>query len=1177
MSGYSVEVQKNTPCERGTIMITSYHTSLQNSNSVKSGFKYLGRNCPVCSGKRKDCRESLQTGLIHCRSTDGVIGWHFLGEDNLGFGLWRSQQDTDAWNDERRREYQEKRERERQAELDRSKQSLSAKERDQAIRQIIKQLSLSENDRAILLKRNFLSDDRIANYRSVDQWQKLRFEVSNRLAGTNYKGNGLNNPIKGILVPIPDENGNYTALRLYNPDHINNDYGKYTWLSSAKRELTNKLQNNENPIAVYYPKEITSPYIGLCEGLEFKSAIASDRLGIPMIGFSGSNFTLSPNTLKESLEVIKGNFSQPITIVLFPDAGSVINKNIYPSYLKTLSMLESWGYSVSVAYWEQGYSKEVGDIDEVADLSSIRYISKQDFINLDQDIKQTAETLKNDLIKQLGVFGGLIKKTFNNINRKQSKQPYIPTPEGNPDETIYLKLNEYDLIPPPDQYRGQKIILQTKGLSDEQKSRHRANVYEITARLGYKGLLDTSHCGSGKSYVMGELNPYHFYLEKEGEPQRTRSIIYTSPQPRNPTTVAIEELYTEMPTRHAGYVTDGYKLTPAGNPIRYRPQSDDVAPDMMIGENNCINYKQFLSLRSHGQSTKGLCGSCPFFDQCKKGTGAGYGFLFEMFITLANARNIRCHPLSLSTEMVSNKVVINDEFTISYQPIFKVEITKEQLLEEITQAIAVIPSLSSIAGSIFKLAGLTDPDDAHKKFGYDTQECLKTLGELPENIAEIIAGVQFWEEQENEKLLIPDDDGKYPESKPRWLSTLLTIWNSGDSDKLAGAITANRKISISVKNTDPADLFDAAYFTAYQDATTTPSRLALLLGVQTTDFLWVAEEPPVLDNLTIQPVNIGALCGNDRSEDLQKRIEILRNSDRYKDIPTIEYKKYAHPSDLIHGSDARGSNSFEGKEELAVIGLYRKNMTAVLDEYICLTGRRISIADSDYDFCKYYSDGNFAELIQTLGRNRAARYPKKPFTVTIFDDGLSTQGLENFGYKVAPVMGIEEVCPEASPRGTNLFYRVLLFFEGLVGSVEVKKITQGEVATACNCSIARLKQLSANLQGGWTALKEGIIRLIYIAKGKLDLTAEMNKCGFTQDELSFFYSTYIPLLKGQYGYDPEGTFEEVKVLLDGGILYAEGLPPSQAAWILYVIFRRLINLSDMPAIMAMLVPESEFA
>jgi hypothetical protein len=203
--------------------------------------------------------------------------------------------------------------------------------------------------------------------------------------------------------------------------------------------------------------------------------------------------------------------------------------------------------------------------------------------------------------------------------------------------------------------------------------------------------------------------------------------------------------------------------------------------------------------------------------------------------------------------------------------------------------------------------------------------------------------------------------------------------------------------------------------------------------------------------------------------------------------------------------------------------------------------------------------------------------------VTIFDDGLSTQGLENFGYKVAPVMSIEEICPEASPKGTNLYYRMMLFIEGEIerlgkGAIDqIKKVTQKQMATACGCSIARLKQVSANLEGGWTSIIKGIVALINISKGRLDLTAEMDKCGFSKDDLAFLYGTYIPMLRGQYGYDPDGTFEEVKVLLDNGILYAEGLPPSQAAWILYVVMRRLISLSDMPAIMAMFAPETEFA
>ena len=34
---------------------------------MPSTFRPLKRNCPICSGTRRDCRESTHTGLIHCR------------------------------------------------------------------------------------------------------------------------------------------------------------------------------------------------------------------------------------------------------------------------------------------------------------------------------------------------------------------------------------------------------------------------------------------------------------------------------------------------------------------------------------------------------------------------------------------------------------------------------------------------------------------------------------------------------------------------------------------------------------------------------------------------------------------------------------------------------------------------------------------------------------------------------------------------------------------------------------------------------------------------------------------------------------------------------------------------------------------------------------------------------
>jgi hypothetical protein len=53
-------------------------------------WRYLKRNCPVCNGVRRDCRENTSTGLIHCRCDEvsSVPGLKFVGQDVLGFNMW---------------------------------------------------------------------------------------------------------------------------------------------------------------------------------------------------------------------------------------------------------------------------------------------------------------------------------------------------------------------------------------------------------------------------------------------------------------------------------------------------------------------------------------------------------------------------------------------------------------------------------------------------------------------------------------------------------------------------------------------------------------------------------------------------------------------------------------------------------------------------------------------------------------------------------------------------------------------------------------------------------------------------------------------------------------------------------------------------------------------------------
>ncbi|EHJ10770.1 hypothetical protein CWATWH0003_4476a6, partial [Crocosphaera watsonii WH 0003] len=199
--------------------------------------------CPVCNGERHDCRQNLETNLIHCRSLEAnPLDYVYRGQDSIGFSMWAYKPDADQWASDRREEWLEEQQRKRalkeQQDKEKLKKLLPIPERDKVIRDILEQLTLSDAHRQRLKARG-LTDLQIefAGYRSVSQWQKLTNPVNNRLSGVNIRGDKLNNFTNGILIPIANEDGLYTALRVNNLEAATNGHGKYVWVSSAKRGI----------------------------------------------------------------------------------------------------------------------------------------------------------------------------------------------------------------------------------------------------------------------------------------------------------------------------------------------------------------------------------------------------------------------------------------------------------------------------------------------------------------------------------------------------------------------------------------------------------------------------------------------------------------------------------------------------------------------------------------------------------------------------------------------------------------------------------------------------------------------------------------------------------------------------------------------------------------------------
>ena len=82
------------------------------------------------------------------------------------------------------------------------------------------------------------------------------------------------------------------------------------------------------------------------------------------IGAAGGNFEASRRQLEEVLKWARDEYGE-LPILLYPDGGGLANRQVFHRDLNTLNLLRRWGKSVRVAYWEQGFSKTVPDIDEL--------------------------------------------------------------------------------------------------------------------------------------------------------------------------------------------------------------------------------------------------------------------------------------------------------------------------------------------------------------------------------------------------------------------------------------------------------------------------------------------------------------------------------------------------------------------------------------------------------------------------------------------------------------------------------------------------------------------------------------------------------------------------------------------------------------------------------------------
>ncbi|MGK7885746.1 MAG: hypothetical protein AB4057_14110, partial [Crocosphaera sp.] len=386
------------------------------------------------------------------------------------------------------------------------------------------------------------------------------------------------------------------------------------------------------PITVYFPdKPSQTNQIGLCEGLEYKPLLAAKNLGIPVIGFPGSNFSISPKTLKALIKKIwtewictnsdttsngtlnDTDYTEQCSIILIADAGVGVNPQISTSHISTMKMIEGWGYDIKLADWGQLNDKENGlDIDEIElKTTEINLISLQEF-------KDKSEFKKTQLSANYSLEPDPI--AYQEYVEWQSEQEEI-------EEAIYTERKIYQFKDFISQGLKKLAKKKAKKLSKinpfgegESYTGNRAKKLLKEIRNGFD-VLDNTFMGDGKTHSVLDLLDLLEIDNDDLQRNSIETVIYLSKNHRNPSLPEIKRDFTDINPRTQW----GFYLNEEGLLVE---ASELIHPDSLVTKPNCIRGDMFKGLTNKGYDIENsgdtinpICLNCPLLSKCSDTPG----------------------------------------------------------------------------------------------------------------------------------------------------------------------------------------------------------------------------------------------------------------------------------------------------------------------------------------------------------------------------------------------------------------------------------------------------------------------------------------------------------------------------------------------------------------------------
>lgn len=791
----------------------------------------------------------------------------------------------------------------------------SLEARDRKIRNYPQKLAKAQN--ADLIRRGLFQDE--IDFATSNHWLFSGLQDGYGIAAVD--------PITGLLC------GAQKARDDRNP--------KYDWSIFTRK---NKLkETNENPLFVRASPDFDDSKpceIHYCEkalgSLIYAFMQWRTNKQIIVIGAAGGQFG------KQALIRVLGALPKIDKHILFPDAGSVINKGVYNNYKKLEQHLESLGISLQVADWGQFASKKADggkDFDELDANFDYALIDSSEYFAQNPKFLEDLQP-KNPL----DWFTKKFKK-----RKTRSRQDFAKLPE--------IQASTY-----------------------EQGDRIGAWVDAFTKN---KNILDTSFTGSGKSHTVGELRPEMF---KEFGITR---LIYVYKDPRNVSTFTLKN-WTLVPSRHNG-ITDKQ-----GQLRRATSKNDEL-----ITPANCSRTEAINALRSKGiTNDKTVCDTCPMLNACRHASGDGYGFKHQRAIALKADRLI-CHPLALPHPDefdYSNTFVIYEEPSESFNVQREVKVT----VKDIDKIIVKLAEANLIGEFMLMLQSiknlLCDRSKKHGKYGFDYHDIKsampetipnkESLGDILKPDLSILDTMDSIDDSEFEKAkgkdkgiltkvnnllkrftrLNSDEFERTIEGEviSQWLPEFMDIINGG---------TGNLNIQYGVLTITIADyqlrtIVSKSSKNLFLDATLHPTDLEMKLGAPVTVVKQSGNMPmPKI----IQVSDLGRMAkqrGNEQTRRKDAIVSHIKTINPNKIVKVIDFK--GNEADGAWWRDSRGSNNFTDADKLIIMGTPCRNIAALKAEYSVLTG--LHPDKDDQDFGAWVDRKILADIQQGFGRKSGNRF-----------------------------------------------------------------------------------------------------------------------------------------------------------------------------------------------------------